>query len=39
MLNFKIGADFSFKLIDWDANTQIRLQFWDIAGTQQQQKY
>ena len=28
----KIGVDFALKVINWDANTVIRLQLWDIAG-------
>lgn len=27
-----IGVDFALKVIDWDQNTIIRLQLWDIAG-------
>ena len=27
-----IGVDFALKVINWDANTLIRLQLWDIAG-------
>lgn len=27
-----IGVDFALKVINWDANTTIRLQLWDIAG-------
>lgn len=27
-----IGVDFALKVINWDANTIIRLQLWDIAG-------
>ena len=27
-----IGVDFALKVINWDANTIIRLQMWDIAG-------
>lgn len=27
-----IGVDFALKVIDWDDNTTIRLQLWDIAG-------
>ena len=27
-----IGVDFALKVINWDSNTIIRLQLWDIAG-------
>lgn len=27
-----IGVDFALKVINYDANTIIRLQLWDIAG-------
>ncbi|ELU06149.1 hypothetical protein CAPTEDRAFT_64412, partial [Capitella teleta] len=27
-----IGVDFALKVINWDADTLIRLQLWDIAG-------
>ena len=27
-----IGVDFALKVINWDPNTVIRLQLWDIAG-------
>lgn len=27
-----IGVDFALKVINWDANTVVRLQLWDIAG-------
>merc|ERR1719420_1766205 len=27
-----IGVDFALKVINWDANTVVRLQPWDIAG-------
>jgi len=27
-----IGVDFALKVLNWDANTLIRLQLWDIAG-------
>ncbi|XP_061708450.1 ras-related protein Rab-44 isoform X1 [Cydia pomonella] len=27
-----IGVDFALKVLNWDANTVIRLQLWDIAG-------
>lgn len=27
-----IGVDFALKVINWDENTTIRLQLWDIAG-------
>jgi small GTP-binding protein len=27
-----IGVDFALKVINWDANTIVRLQLWDIAG-------
>lgn len=29
---FQIGVDFALKVINWDADTLIRLQLWDIAG-------
>lgn len=29
---FKIGCDFMFKNIRWDAKTVFKLQLWDIAG-------
>ncbi len=28
----QIGVDFALKVINWDPNTLIRLQLWDIAG-------
>ena len=28
-----IGVDFALKVINWDPDTLIRLQLWDIAGT------
>ena len=28
----KIGVDFALKVLNWDNNTTIRLQLWDIAG-------
>ena len=28
----KIGVDFAMKVINWDSNTVIRIQLWDIAG-------
>ncbi len=28
----KIGVDFALKVINWDSDTLIRLQLWDIAG-------
>lgn len=28
-----IGVDFALKVLNWDENTIIRLQLWDIAGT------
>lgn len=28
----QIGVDFALKVINWDADTLIRLQLWDIAG-------
>ena len=32
-LNFTyIGVDFALKVINWDPDTLIRLQLWDIAG-------
>lgn len=27
-----IGVDFALKIINWDADTTVRLQLWDIAG-------
>jgi len=27
-----IGVDFALKVINWDAETIVRLQLWDIAG-------
>ena len=27
-----IGVDFALKVINWDSDTLIRLQLWDIAG-------
>lgn len=27
-----IGVDFALKTIEWDPQTVVRLQFWDIAG-------
>lgn len=27
-----IGVDFALKVLQWDVNTVIRLQLWDIAG-------
>lgn len=27
-----IGVDFLLKEVQWDSNTFLRLQFWDIAG-------
>ncbi|XP_043924764.1 ras-related protein Rab-32 [Protopterus annectens] len=27
-----IGVDFALKVINWDSNTLVRLQLWDIAG-------
>lgn len=30
----QIGVDFALKVINWDPNTTVRLQLWDIAGTQ-----
>lgn len=27
-----IGVDFALKVLNWDENTLIRLQLWDIAG-------
>ena len=27
-----IGVDFALKVINWDTDTLIRLQLWDIAG-------
>jgi Ras-related protein Rab-32 len=32
--NYKltIGVDFAVKSLDWDDNTKITLQLWDVAG-------
>lgn len=30
-----IGVDFALKVINWDSNTIVRLQLWDIAGEYQ----
>ncbi|RZF49240.1 hypothetical protein LSTR_LSTR014827, partial [Laodelphax striatellus] len=27
-----IGVDFALKVLNWDQNTVVRLQLWDIAG-------
>lgn len=27
-----IGVDFALKVLNWDQNTTVRLQLWDIAG-------
>lgn len=27
-----IGADFALKQLDWDSETRINIQLWDIAG-------
>uniref|UniRef100_A0A914XIY9 Uncharacterized protein n=1 Tax=Plectus sambesii TaxID=2011161 RepID=A0A914XIY9_9BILA len=27
-----IGVDFALKVLNWDVNTIIRMQMWDIAG-------
>lgn len=27
-----IGVDFALKVLNWDDNTLVRLQLWDIAG-------
>ena len=35
LINFNfeyIGVDFALKVINWDSDTLIRLQLWDIAG-------
>ncbi|RWS26171.1 ras-related protein Rab-32-like isoform X1 [Leptotrombidium deliense] len=29
---FQIGLDFALKVLNWDKNTIVRLQLWDIAG-------
>jgi len=29
---YTIGVDFALKQVDWDENTIVRLQLWDIAG-------
>ena len=31
-LLIQIGVDFALKVLNWDDNTTIRLQIWDIAG-------
>jgi hypothetical protein len=28
----QIGVDFALKVLNWDDNTTVRLQLWDIAG-------
>jgi Ras-related protein Rab-32 len=28
----QIGVDFALKVLQWDADTVVRLQLWDIAG-------
>jgi Ras-related protein Rab-32 len=28
----QIGVDFALKVLNWDANTMVRMQLWDIAG-------
>ena len=28
----QIGVDFALKVLNWDTDTLIRLQLWDIAG-------
>lgn len=30
-----IGVDFALKVLNWDSNTIVRLQLWDIAGEHQ----
>lgn len=30
-----IGVDFALKTIEWDPRTLVRIQFWDIAGENQ----
>ena len=30
--NYKIGVDFALKVLNWNDDTLIRLQLWDIAG-------
>lgn len=30
-----IGVDFALKVLQWDSDTVIRLQLWDIAGLPQ----
>ena len=32
MLCLQIGVDFALKVLNWDANSVVRLQLWDIAG-------
>ncbi len=32
-LSVQIGVDFALKVLNWDNNTTIRLQLWDIAGS------
>ena len=27
-----IGIDFAIKILNWDANTDVKLEIWDIAG-------
>ena len=31
----QIGVDFALKVLNWDQNTLIRLQLWDIAGSRE----
>lgn len=30
-----IGVDFALKVLNWEEDTVVRLQLWDIAGTSQ----
>ena len=32
LMIYQIGVDFAMKVLNWDKNTIVRLQLWDIAG-------
>lgn len=34
VLNLQVGVDFAMKVLVWDVDTLLRLQIWDISGTQ-----